>query len=74
MIELLRTNDAVLLSLAEAILTAEHVRLFVADQYMSALEGSTGFLPRRLLVVEADAPRARRLLVEAGLDHELRPA
>jgi hypothetical protein len=41
---------------------------------MSALEGSTGFLPRRVLVDESQFPTARRLLAEAGLEHELRDA
>ena len=39
---------------------------------MSAVEGSLGFLPRRILVVEDDMPAARRLLREAGLSAELR--
>jgi hypothetical protein len=39
---------------------------------MSAVEGSIGFLPRRVLVDPDDAPRARRLLTEAGLAAELR--
>ncbi len=39
---------------------------------MSAVEGSLGFLPRRILVVEDDAPAARRLLRDAGLAAELR--
>jgi tRNA1(Val) A37 N6-methylase TrmN6 len=45
----------------------------VADQNMSVLEGSIGVLPRRVLVAEADLPAARRILVDAGLGHELRP-
>ena len=40
---------------------------------MSVLEGSIGILPRRILVDECCAVDARRLLVEAGLGHELRP-
>ena len=39
---------------------------------MSALEGSVGFLPRRVLVEDGQLARARQLLVDAGLDHELR--
>jgi hypothetical protein len=37
------------------------------------LEGSLGVLPRRVLVADDDVDRARRLLTEAGLAHELRP-
>jgi len=72
--ELLRTNDLVLISLVEAIFREGGVRFFVADTHMSALEGSTGFLPRRVLVDESQFPLARRLLTEAGLEHELRDA
>ena len=39
---------------------------------MSAVEGSLGFLPRRILVLEEDRDAARRLLREAGLAAELR--
>ena len=72
MSELLRTNDLILITVVEALLSAANIAVFVADQHMSALEGSLGFLPRRILV-EADAlARARRLLAEAGLGGELR--
>lgn len=72
MIEILRTNDLVLISAVEALLTAAGVGFFVADQHMAAVEGSLGFLPRRILVDRDEAGRARRLLVEAGLANELR--
>ena len=72
MIELLRTNDLVLISRIEAILFEAGIVIFVADQHMSAMEGSLGFLPRRVLVAEGDAARARSALAEAGLAEELR--
>lgn len=71
MVELLRTNDVVLISRVEALLADWGIEVLVADRYMSALEGSTGFLPRRLLVLDDDLPRARRALIEAGLAAEL---
>lgn len=71
MIELLRTNDLVLISRIEALLLESDIAVFVADQHMSALEGSLGFLPRRVLVEGKDAARARRILAEAGLAEEL---
>lgn len=71
MVELIRTNDLVLISLVEAILTGERITYFLADQHMSAVEGSVGFLPRRILVAEAEVVRARRVLREAGLAGEL---
>ena len=72
MIELVRTNDLVVISLIESLLTQEGVPFFVADQHMSAVEGSLGFLPRRIMVDAAQRGRARRLLQEAGLAAELR--
>ncbi|VFU07599.1 conserved hypothetical protein [Methylocella tundrae] len=71
MVELLRTNDLVLISLVEAILREAGIDIFIADQHMSALEGSLGFLPRRVLVLEDDAAEARAALAEGGLSEEL---
>ncbi len=72
MIEIMRTNDLVLISFVEATLAGAGLRYFVADGYTSAMEGSLGFLPRRILVEEEDADHARRLLTAAGLEHELK--
>ncbi len=69
----MRTNDLVLISLVEAMLKDDNVRYFVADAYMSALEGSVGFLPRRLMTHADDTWRARRLMTDAGFGHELSP-
>ncbi len=74
MVEILRTNDLVLISVIESILTAERIALFVADQNMAAVEGSLGFLPRRIMVDRREEGRARRVLAEAGLAGELRDA
>ena len=71
MVELLRTNDIVLISLIEAILSSEGIAHFIADQHMSVLEGSLGFLPRRVMVDAERAAQARRVLGEAGLTEEL---
>jgi hypothetical protein len=71
--ELVRTNDLVLISAIEAFLTSANIQHVVLDQNMSVLEGSLGMLPRRILVDEDQADRARKLLQEAGLGHELRP-
>jgi hypothetical protein len=70
--ELVRTNDLVLISFIESLLDAASLSYFVADRHMSAVEGSLGFLPRRILVAEDDADAARRLLRDAGLGPELR--
>jgi len=72
LIELLRTNDLVLISRIEAILAETGIDIFVADRHMSAVEGSLSFLPRRVLVASEAWPRARRILMDAGLASELR--
>jgi hypothetical protein len=71
--ELVRTNDAVLVSAIGALLDGAGIAHVVLDQNMSVLEGSIGILPRRILVAEDKARTARKLLVDAGLAHELRP-
>jgi hypothetical protein len=71
MIELVRTNDLVLISFIESLLGEAGLRFFVADQHMSAIEGSLGFLPRRILIDGDQLEQARRLLSEAGLSREL---
>jgi len=71
--ELVRTNDAVLVSAVGALLDSADIPHVVLDQNMSILEGSLGIIPRRVLVAEDRIQAARRLLQEAGLGHELRP-
>ncbi|MDQ8730794.1 DUF2007 domain-containing protein [Bradyrhizobium sp. LHD-71] len=71
--ELIRVNDPVLLSAIGALLDGAGIRYVVLDQNMSVIEGSLGILPSRVMVGEADAPAARRVVTDAGLGHELRP-
>ncbi len=71
--ELVRTNDAVLISALEALLNGARIKHMVVDQNMSVLEGSIGIFPRRILVGEDQIDAARRLLEEAGFGDELRP-
>lgn len=70
--EVVRTNDLVLLGAIEALLTSADIGHMVADGHVSALEGSIGIFPRRLLVTDDDVIRARRLLKEAGFGAALR--
>ena len=72
--ELVRTNNAVLITAIEALLKGADIPHMVLDQHMSVLEGSLGMLPRRIVVDEEDWDVARQLLEDAGLAHELRPA
>jgi hypothetical protein len=65
--EIIRTNDVIVLSFAEALLNDAGLAPLIADANMSVLEGSIGVFPRRVLVPEAAWADARRVLVEAGL-------
>jgi hypothetical protein len=71
--EIVRTNDPVLVTAIEALFNAADIPHVVLDRNMSVLEGSIGILPRRILVDDTQAARARQLLEDAGLGHELRP-
>jgi Putative prokaryotic signal transducing protein len=67
MLEILRTNDPVLLSFVEAILADAGVTVLVADRHTSIIEGSIGVFPRRVLVPGDEGVVARRALTDAGL-------
>lgn len=71
LIELLRTNDIVVISLVETLLHERGIGCFVADEFTASIEGSLGILPRRVLVPSADISAARRILRDAGLGMEL---
>ncbi len=65
--EVLRSNDPVVISFAQAVLRNAGIDNFVADTHISSAEGSIGAFPRRLQVAADDWPQARRVLAEAGL-------
>jgi hypothetical protein len=69
--ELVRTNDLVLISLIEVLLKEQSIDYIVLDQNMSVLEGSLGILPRRIMAMNDDYARARRILIEAEIGIEL---
>jgi hypothetical protein len=71
--EIVRTNDPVLVSAIEALLMGAGIRHMILDQNMSVLEGSLGFLQRRIVVAAEQERTARDVLRDAGLGHELRP-
>ena len=71
--ELVRTNDAVLITAIEALLKGADIKHLVIDRNISVLEGSIGIFPRRILVDEEEFEAARKLLQEAGFAAELRP-
>ncbi len=63
--EVFRTNDPVELSFVMHVLAQAGIEHFVADQFMSAVEGNIGAFPRRVMVPEDAAARARVLLASA---------
>ncbi|MGD9738867.1 MAG: DUF2007 domain-containing protein [Bauldia sp.] len=69
--EVLRTNDAVLLSFVEALLKEAGIPTQIFDQNMSIIEGSIGILPRRLLVPSDEIEAARAILEESGMAAEV---
>lgn len=69
--ELLRSSDLVFVSFVEAILAAEGIEAFVLDQHMGAAHTNIDAFPRRIMVDEDDAARARRLIADAGYAAEL---
>ncbi len=60
--ELLRSNDPVLLSWAEALLGGAGIESVLLDAHTSAVEGSISAIPRRLMVGDGDWSRAKRLI------------
>jgi len=72
MVELLRSNDVVLLSFVRALLEAESIPVVELDQHASVMDGSVAMVQRRLMVDDEDEQAARRLLKDADLDHVLR--
>lgn len=61
--EIFRTNDPVKLSYVEHLLSEAGVEYFVADRHISAVEGNIGAFPRRVMVPEEQAVKARAALV-----------
>lgn len=66
--QLIRTDDPVLISFVETLLGEAGISVVVLDRNMSALYGGAGLLRSRVVVDEDQLDRARRLLVEAGLE------
>jgi len=60
------SNDPVRLSFLMALLRDAGIGCVLLDGHTSSIEGSIGAIPRRLMVAEDDAVRAREVLREAG--------
>jgi len=65
MIELLRTNNQVLISWLRALLAENGIEIVVLDTHTSVLEGSSIAIPSRIMVADDDYERARRLHEES---------
>ena len=72
MVEIIRTNDLVVIGFVQSLLEHADIPVLVADGHISVLEGSIGAFPRRMLVPDDYAAQARRLIADAGLSAELR--
>ena len=76
--ELVRTNNAVLITAIEALLKSADIPHMVLDQHMSVLEGSLGMLPRRIVVdqeyweVARSSWRTRAWRMSCGPDRAVR--
>ena len=66
--EILRTNDAVLLSWSQAVLAECGIDSVVLDMHTSVLEGSIAAIQRRLMVADEDLGAATRQLEAARKD------
>lgn len=66
--ELIRTNDPVLLSYLEHILSQSDIGFVVLDLYTSSVEGSLGMLPRRIMVSQAGFDAAQQILNDLQQD------
>ncbi len=65
--ELLRSNDLVYLSFVRHVLAEEGIDFLQLDDHTSAVEGSLGILPRRIMVASELLERAKLALGNASL-------
>ncbi len=68
MIELLRSNDIVLMSFVRSLLSDANIPFDHLDQNMSIMEGSLGVLQSRMMVEQHRLDDARSLLADAGVE------
>jgi len=62
LIELIRTNDLVLISYLVSVLKDENIDAVVLDEHTSILEGSIGAIQRRVVVLEEDLAAAKQVV------------
>jgi hypothetical protein len=61
----LKTTDLVVLNYAASLLSQQGIESVVFDSHSSVMDGSMGFLPRRLMALDEDFTQADRLLRDA---------
>lgn len=69
----LKTNNPVLLSFAQTLLSDADIESVVFDENASVMDGSLGILPRRLMVADDDFVRGQLVLRE-GMERKARSA
>ena len=65
--EVLKSTNLVTISFACHLLDEHEIKYFLFDAAVSAIEGSIGAFPRRLMVIREDLHMAKRVLSEAEL-------
>ncbi len=65
--EVLKSTNLVTISYARHLLDEHDIKYFLFDAEISAIEGSIGAFPRRLMVIREDLHMAKRVLSEAEL-------
>ena len=68
MIELLRTDDPVLISFVQATLADAGIEAVVLDTHASILEGSASAIPRRIMIMDEDLETAKQILKTRGAE------
>jgi hypothetical protein len=67
MVELVRSNDPVLISFVTSLLADAGIDHRVVDAHMSVIDGSIGAIANRILVAEDRQIEARDLLADADV-------
>jgi hypothetical protein len=67
-VELLRTNDPILISYVRSLLKDAGIESVEFDSHIANMEGSVSAIPCRLMVIDADVDRARETLAKSKLE------
>ncbi len=70
MVEVLRSNNPVVISFAKSVLTDAKINHSVADSLMGVIDGSINTVITRIMVDEDSYDEATELLTDAGVSSE----